>query len=236
MRMPLSERPTNNTLQMRVARFLRGNYSLIAWHDTIPWDKPNASRDRVLQSLTDAQKKANTTRGSTPGLIDPSLGAAGGMVPYPVLRRGQGQNRKPRKNRANATTSTAAGQSQNKHRCAQKGRAGNDNIGGKDLERAREEDGPDGVIAMDQQACSDQNRHQDASYGNERPLTGQNLAISLGKRKRDDVGEFNGTGDRHGRPVKRMRRRSSSEEAIAQSSAYGIPLDPLLFADLDIVL
>lgn len=34
----------------------------------------------ILRGLTDAQIQANTTRGSTPGLIDPARGRAGGRI------------------------------------------------------------------------------------------------------------------------------------------------------------
>ena len=38
------------------------------------------ANDLIVQKLTAAQVQANTTRGSTPGLIDPARGRAGGRV------------------------------------------------------------------------------------------------------------------------------------------------------------
>ena len=39
-----------------------------------------AANDIILRGLTEAQIQANTTRGSTPGLIDPARGRAGGRI------------------------------------------------------------------------------------------------------------------------------------------------------------
>ncbi|MCJ1269747.1 hypothetical protein MMC22_009640 [Lobaria immixta] len=208
MRMPLSGRPPKNTLQMRVSRFLRGNHSLIAWHDTIPRDKPNAVRDRVLRGLTDAQKAANTTRGSTPGLIDPSLGVAGGVVPYPVLRPGQGKSRKLRKDWVNAGESTQAG------------------------DKAAEFTAP-----VNKPAHSHGSPNKDALYGSQaRQGTGmgRHHVTSPLKRKRENVDESpNHTCNEDGRRSKRTRPGSASagEEAKAESERYGIPLDPALFTN-----
>ncbi len=53
---------------------------MISW-----WTNPTAPGNRpVIQSLTPAQIAGNTTRGSTPGLIDPALGEAGGRIPHPI--------------------------------------------------------------------------------------------------------------------------------------------------------
>lgn len=53
---------------------------MISW-----WTNPTAPGNRpVIQSLTPAQIAGNTTRGSTPGLIDPALGEAGGRISHPI--------------------------------------------------------------------------------------------------------------------------------------------------------
>ena len=63
---------------------------MIAWHTTSPTSRTNSRRNGVLARLSNAQINANTTRGSTPGIVDPSLGALSARVPLPVQRRGQG--------------------------------------------------------------------------------------------------------------------------------------------------
>ena len=69
-------------------RQYRPAWKMIAWHVTAGDDKQqNQRKQSVLDSLTDAQKQANTTRGSTPGLIDPTLGdVPDNRVPIPDLR------------------------------------------------------------------------------------------------------------------------------------------------------
>lgn len=77
-------------------RTYRPAWKMIAWHVTAGSGSGEESRTlndrkrRVLDSLTDAQKDANTTRGSTPGLIDPALGEVSGnrvALPDLVLRK-----------------------------------------------------------------------------------------------------------------------------------------------------
>lgn len=52
---------------------------MISW-----WTNPNAPGNQpVIRTLTPGQVAGNTTRGSTPGLIDPALGEAGGRIPDP---------------------------------------------------------------------------------------------------------------------------------------------------------
>lgn len=52
---------------------------MISW-----WTNPTAPGNRpVIQSLTPPQVTGNTTRGSTPGLIDTALGETGGRIPHP---------------------------------------------------------------------------------------------------------------------------------------------------------
>lgn len=260
MRMPLSGRPPKNTLQMRVSRFLRDNHSLIAWHDTIPRDKPNAARDRVLRSLTDAQKRANTTRGSTPGLIDPSLGIAGGVVPFPVLRRGQVQSRKLRKDWAHADASTQAGQPQyhrpreGRARCSTSGEQGLKEVKGKkehlldgynalnvtsDLDHEREagDKAAKFTAPVDKPARSYRSANKDALYSSQArqgTVESRHHVTSPMKRKRENVDELqNCICNEEGRLRKRTRQDSqrAGEEAKAASKRYGIPLDPALFTD-----
>ena len=68
---------------------MRSRYHLISWHPTSDESKTNELQNKVVSRLTDEQKRANTTRGSTPGLIRPWLGEAGGRVPHPNFSNGQ---------------------------------------------------------------------------------------------------------------------------------------------------
>lgn len=206
MRMPLSERPPSNTLQMRVARFLRDNHSLIAWHDTTNRTKPNASRTRVLRGLTDAQKRANTTRGSTPGLIDPRLGVEGGVVPYPVLGRGRGQNRRLRKDWANKAASAQVDEPRNRYHRTRKDQARHATLVEEELKDTKEEELFDGTPDL---------KH---------------------KRKASDEPVESTAHEQAGGPRKKLKQGSSwvDEEAKTPSEIYGIPLDPALFADTQI--
>ena len=81
MRMP-HPRPNANVLNMRATR-MRLEYHLLSWHAKAVHDKDNASRDIVLDQLTEEQVAANTTRGLTPGLVDPTLGIFSARVPHP---------------------------------------------------------------------------------------------------------------------------------------------------------
>lgn len=47
----------------------------------------------MVALLSPAQRKNNTTRGTTPGLINPDLGQGSPQVPHPIDRDGQGQGR-----------------------------------------------------------------------------------------------------------------------------------------------
>ena len=75
-------------------RSYRPAWKMLAWQVTTGSAAQSARKQFVLDSLTDAQIDANTTRGSTPGLIDPALGeVAGNRVPLPDLRlRKRGPN------------------------------------------------------------------------------------------------------------------------------------------------
>lgn len=50
---------------------------MLSWHTG---SRQEATNDAILRALSQAQVRANTTRGSTPGLIDPGIGRAGGRV------------------------------------------------------------------------------------------------------------------------------------------------------------
>lgn len=75
-------RPTHNILNMRAIR-MRTNYCLVSWHAKAKHKDENAVRAAVFAQLTDQQIALNTTRGTTPGLENPSLGVAGGVVLHP---------------------------------------------------------------------------------------------------------------------------------------------------------
>lgn len=81
-------------------RTYRPAWKMIAWQVTT--QDQNDKKEFVLDRLTDAQKNANTTRGSTPGLIDPALGeAAGNRIPLPHLVQKKRGPRPPRLNANN---------------------------------------------------------------------------------------------------------------------------------------
>ena len=92
MRMP-QPRPTQNILNMRAIR-MRADYCMLSWHAKAKYNEENASRDAVLARLSDKQIAANTTRGITPGLRNPSLGAAGGII---LPRHKKSRQDQPRK-------------------------------------------------------------------------------------------------------------------------------------------
>lgn len=78
MRIERTDRPTLDNLRSRNSRKKQA-YSMISW-----WTNPTAPGNRpVIQSLTPPQVAGNTTRGSTPGLIDTALGETGGRIPHP---------------------------------------------------------------------------------------------------------------------------------------------------------
>lgn len=99
MRMPLEGRPSESSLNQDGVRN-RPKYGMQSWFPKQIHQAYNARRDTVLAMLSPAQLAANTTRGTTPGLINPILGEAGGRVPPPVARKGQGVRRGPRKKAA----------------------------------------------------------------------------------------------------------------------------------------
>ena len=67
-------------------RIYRPAWKMIAWHVKAGDASQNQRKQSVLDGLTDAQKQANTTRGSTPGLINPALGEIhGNRIPLPDM-------------------------------------------------------------------------------------------------------------------------------------------------------
>ena len=91
-------------------RKYRPAWKMVSWHSKGFSAKENDRRQSVLDGLTDAQKIANTTRGSTPGLINPALGdVAGNRIALPALTiRKRGPQRK--KTGANNTPATQQAQ------------------------------------------------------------------------------------------------------------------------------
>lgn len=107
MRMDRAHRPNVNALNMRLSRYWRPAYSLLSWHGT----GMSTKEAGILALLSRAQRASNTTRGTTPGLIDPNLGEAGGRVAHPIPRNGRGQGRARRTIATPSSTEGDEGQS-----------------------------------------------------------------------------------------------------------------------------
>ena len=95
MRMPLESRPSENSLNQNGVRNRQRN-TMLSWHPNQFGQAQNARRTTVMAMLTTRQIAGNTSRGATPGLIDPVLGEAGGRIPIPIQRRRQGVRQGPR--------------------------------------------------------------------------------------------------------------------------------------------
>ena len=89
MRMPREGRRRQNALNMESSR-ARARYNILSWHPTTDEMKDNELRQRVLSKLSPAQIARNTTRGTTPGLVNFTMGEAGGRIEHPRLSNGQG--------------------------------------------------------------------------------------------------------------------------------------------------
>ena len=96
MRMALEGRPSENSLNQDGVRN-RPKYGMRSWFPKQVHQNHNARREAVMGMLSDEQIAANTTRGTTPGLKDPTLGEAGGRITHPEGRKGLGVRRGPRK-------------------------------------------------------------------------------------------------------------------------------------------
>lgn len=96
MRMPLEGRPDNNSLNQN-SGVKRAKYGMQSWFPKPVRQAQNSRRDTALTMLSNEQITANTTRGTTPGPINPAVGEAGGRILYPARRKGEGVRRGPRK-------------------------------------------------------------------------------------------------------------------------------------------
>ncbi|KAL8728215.1 MAG: hypothetical protein Q9181_005422 [Wetmoreana brouardii] len=76
----------HNNLQMEISRN-RSKWGLVSWLDIKLHEEENQTREKALALLSADQIRNNTTRGTTPGLIHPELGEAGGRIPNPVQIR-----------------------------------------------------------------------------------------------------------------------------------------------------
>lgn len=86
-------------------RTYRPAWRMISWHVKGVSAKENDRKQYVLDRLTHAQKNANTTRGSTPGLINPALGEVpGNRIALPELAI---KKRGPQRQKANAFNTSA---------------------------------------------------------------------------------------------------------------------------------
>ncbi|KAL8941011.1 MAG: hypothetical protein Q9216_002491 [Gyalolechia sp. 2 TL-2023] len=127
MRQEGSDRSLNvdgNGIQMLVSRN-RASHRMITWKTD---DEPSSGTDWTEQ-MTDQQRRDNTTRGLTPGLINPALGEAGGRIPLPNLIKGAGQQKRkagPRKQNKPMKDQRAAKKTRARPRKRQKTRPGTD--------------------------------------------------------------------------------------------------------------
>ncbi|MCJ1400122.1 hypothetical protein MMC11_003326 [Xylographa trunciseda] len=97
MRMEVKNRPKGNALNMAGFRVWRPKLYMVAWHIKGTKNGRGDQQAKVLARLSPAQVAANTTRGSTPGLLNPVLGPAGRRtvgIPWPVLPAGRGETKR----------------------------------------------------------------------------------------------------------------------------------------------
>ena len=95
-------------------RTYRPAWRMLAWQVTASAEQNNREQF-VLDRLTDAQKSANTTRGSTPGLINPALGEiAGNRIALPDLIQNKRGPRPPKANTNNNPATPSVQPVQNK--------------------------------------------------------------------------------------------------------------------------
>ncbi|KAL8713742.1 MAG: hypothetical protein Q9220_002268 [cf. Caloplaca sp. 1 TL-2023] len=97
-----SKSETGNGIEMLVSRS-RCHLNIIAWEP----QKPHLNRHRrqsehqakIEEKMTQVQIDNNTTRGLTPGLVDPAQGENSRRIQWPKLAKGTGQHKGPRKPR-----------------------------------------------------------------------------------------------------------------------------------------
>ena len=90
MRMKREDRPAENAVQWRLSRGWREAMGMISWHITSRRGRDNLANDRVLSKLSDWQVRHNTTRGLTPGKINPQLPKSGtNWVEWPLSPSGK---------------------------------------------------------------------------------------------------------------------------------------------------
>lgn len=92
MRFQWYGRPYWNSLVNIIGRW-RQDFSLLSWHGTgnVLDRRPNLV---VWNTLSPAQRQNNTTRGSTPGLVNPAMGPLSAAVPLPPRGPDEGFTRR----------------------------------------------------------------------------------------------------------------------------------------------
>lgn len=85
MRMELVSREPLNSIQWHMSQTWLPLFAMLSWHVK----GESARESEVLSKLTAAQVAVNTTRGTTPGLLYPTVGEAGGRIALPLMGNGQ---------------------------------------------------------------------------------------------------------------------------------------------------
>ena len=85
MRMELMNREPLNSIQWHMSQTWLPSFAMLSWHVK----GESARESEVLSKLTAAQVAVNTTRGTTPGLLYPTVGEAGGRIALPLMGNGQ---------------------------------------------------------------------------------------------------------------------------------------------------
>ena len=80
-------------MQTRATRNWRPLFFKLAFHSNGRAQTESVPRRAVLSRLSRDQLSRKSTRGSTPGLIDPALGETGGRIAYPTTAPGFGEAR-----------------------------------------------------------------------------------------------------------------------------------------------
>ena len=93
-RTPLRDRKLKNRLQMTNSRLHYRRHKMVSWYARGTSKRTMGDRKRVLRCLTKQQISSNTTRGATPGLINPSLpDRPGNRIPPVVYQANHNQPR-----------------------------------------------------------------------------------------------------------------------------------------------